>query len=265
MLKRYFTVLTYSLRSIAGTALACLSFNLHAQNTFYRQFWNEFQFTHPLAQQYALEVDLGSSFSNTPTDRSRISVFTQFAASVQLHHYVSAKWKLSFISSYFSNSYVPEIGQREYPEFRTMAQANYYINKIKNITVTRGRIEYRLIENASGVFEGVPRYRQMFKFTKPLNSNYIRAGSFFAFISEEVFIKAPSDITGPDVFDRNMLTLGIGFAFTDDLQMDVDFTNEFVPRTGGNFIYNALQFNFTLNNPFGHIEKIIHPTPKSQK
>lgn len=234
----------------------------HAQTTTYKQFWNEFAFTHPVAQKFALEVDLGSSFSNTPDERSRLSVITQFSGIIQLHHYLSAKWKLSFLTGYYSNSYVPEIGQREYPELRLSAQAIYYFNKIKNVTATRGRLEYRLIENTSGVFENVTRYRQMFKFTKPLNSNYIRAGSFFVFVSEEVFIKTPSNISGPDVFDRNMFTVGIGYAFTDDLQMDVDYTNEYVPREGGNIMNNALQFNLTLNNPFGYIEKIFHPVAK---
>ncbi len=233
-----------------------------SQNTSYKQFWNEFQFTFPFAQKFAVEGTLGSSFSNTPQERIRVSAFTQFSSSLQLHHYLSAKWKLTFITAYFSNFYVPEIGQREYPEIRFSAQAVYYINKIKNITLTRGRLEYRLIENTSGVFESVPRYRQMFKFTKPLNSNYIRAGSFFAFVSEEVFFKVPTDITGPDVFDRNMFTIAVGFSFTDDLQVDVDYTNEFVPRSGGNFIYNAIQFNLTLNNPFGYIKKVMHPKAK---
>jgi hypothetical protein len=233
-----------------------------AQNTSYNQFWNEIQFTHPFAQGYALEIDLGSSFSNTPEQRSRLAVFTQFVSTVQLHHFYTAKWKFSCMGAYFSNSYVPEIGQREYPEIRLSAQAMYYFNKIKNITLTRGRIEYRIIENSNAEFENVLRYRQMFKFTKPLNSNYIRAGTFFAFVSEEVFIKTPADITGPDVFDRNMLTLGVGYSFTDDLQMDVDYTNEFAPRTTGNLMYHAVQFNLTLNNPFGNIEKIFQPVIK---
>jgi len=233
-----------------------------AQNTSYKQFWNEFQFTHPLAQRSAIEIDLGSSFSNTPEERSRLSVFTQFAGSLQLHQFLSAKWKISYVGSYFSNSYVPEIGQREYPEIRLSAQAMYYFNKIKNITATRGRLEYRWIENTAGKFEDVLRYRQMFKFTKSLNANYIRAGTFFAFVSEEVFFKVPTEITGPDVFDRNMFTLGIGYAFTDDIQIDVDYTNEFAPRTGGNFMYNALQFNMNINNPFGYIERIFHPQVK---
>lgn len=249
---------------VMACTLCSSIFRTQSQNTEYKQFWNEIQFVQPLKQTYALEADLSSSFSNTPDERSRLSAFTQFAGTVQLHQFLSAKWKLSYVTAYFSNSYVPEIGQREYPEIRFAAQAVYFINKIKNITLTRGRIEYRLIENTAGVFESVPRYRQMFKFTKPLNSNYIRAGSFFAFVSEEIFIKAPSDITGPDVFDRNMFTLGIGFAFTDDLQIDVDYTNEFAPRTGGNFIYNALQFNVTLNNPFGYFEKIFHPKNQLQ-
>jgi hypothetical protein len=231
----------------------------NAQNTFYKQFWNEVQFTHPLGQAFALELDLGSSFSNTPDDRSRLSKFTQFAGTAQLHYFFSAKWKMSAVAQYFTNSYVPEIGQREYPEFRFSGQAMYYFNKIKNITATRGRIEYRIIENSSGVFEDVFRYRQMFKFTKPLNSNYIRAGTFFAFVSEEVFFKTQANVTGPDVFDRNMLTLGIGYSFTDDLQIDVDLTNEFSPRQGGNTVNNAVQFNLNLNNPFGYIERIFHP------
>jgi hypothetical protein len=233
-----------------------------SQTTSYKQFWNEFAFTHPVSQKNAIELDLGSSFSNTPDERSRLSEITQLSLIFQFHHFLSAKWKLTFFTGYYSNTYVPEIGQREYPEWRFSAQAVYYFNKIKNVTTTRGRVEYRLIENTSGVFENVTRYRQMFKFTKPLNTNYIRGGTFFAFVSEEVFIKTPSNISGPDVFDRNMFTIGVGHAFTDDLQMDVAYTNEYIPREGGNIMNNALQFNLTLNNPFGYIERIFHPAPK---
>jgi len=236
--------------------------SFRAQNTTYHQFWNEFQFIHPLTQRYALEADVSSSFSSPPEQRNRLSAFTQYAVTMQLHQFYSAKWRFSLLSAYFSNYYVPEIGQREYAEIRFSAQAMYFFNKIKNISLTRARVEYRMIENADGQFENVMRYRQFFKFTKPLNSNYIRSGTFFAFASEEVFFKTPADLTGPDLFDRNMLTLGIGYAFTDDLQMDVDYTNEYVPRGSGNIINHALQFNLTLNNPFGYIEKIFHSNTK---
>ena len=221
-----------------------------SQNTVYRQFWNEFQFTHPFADKFAVELDLSNSFSDTPENRKVLTTHTQFASVLLLNYYHSAKWKFSAISSYFSNYYVPEIGQREYPELRTSVEAVYFFNKINYIFQTRGRIEYRLIQNTEGNFEDVLRYRQFFKYTQPFNSNYIRQGTFYGFVSEEVFLKAPSNITGQQIFDRNMATVALGYAFTDNVQADIDYTFEYAPRSTGNLITFAIQLNINIVNPF---------------
>lgn len=221
-----------------------------SQNTVYHQFWNEFQLTHPIADKFAIEVDLANNFSDTPEDKSIFSTHTQFSSVFMLNYYYTAKWRFSLMSAYFSNYSVPEIGQRQYPEYRTTAQANYFFKKIGYILQTRTRIEYRLIKNTEGKFEDVLRYRQQLKYTQPFNSKFIRQGTYFGFVSDEVFFKTPSNISGQDIFDRNMLTLALGYAISDNIQIDLDYTFEYAPRKDVDISTYAIQLNFTINNPF---------------
>jgi len=235
------------------------SFCIRGQTTTYRQFSNEFQFTHPVAKKLALELDLASAFSDTPTDRSRLSVFTQFSSSFFVHYYYSAKWRFTGISAFFNNKYVPEIGQREYPELRLSGEAVYFINKLRNITLTRTRFEFRYIQDVNGTFEEVFRLRQQLKFTKPLNSKSIRKGTYYAMASDEIFFKTKSQVTGNDFFDRNIFSLGIGHSFTDNFQFELQYINEFVPRSNENLNFQVFQVSLNFNNPFGYIKRIIVP------
>jgi len=51
---------------------------------------------------------------------------------------------------------------------------------------------------------------------------------------------------------------------TDDLQVELMYLNEYVPRDNGNTVYNALEFTITYNNMFPKLkEKIFRRTPEN--
>ncbi len=205
----------------------------------------------------SIEFDLDNSFSNTPENPRLLSTYTQFAVIGALHYYYSGKVNFSFFTSYFANKYVPEIGQREYPELRLSAQGVYFFKKIGYILQSRSRLEYRLIENSSGQIDDVFRLRERIKYTKPFGRKFIREKTYYGIISDEIFLKSPSTITGSQIFDRNDLTAGLGYAVNNDFTIDLLYTFQYLPRSSGDEIYHAIQLNITINNPFQNLKKEI--------
>jgi hypothetical protein len=62
---------------------------------------------------------------------------------------------------------------------------------------------------------------------------------------------------GVNFFDRNRLEIGAGYLINDDIQLEIAYLNEFIPRDGGNQIYNALELTLTINNLFPNLKKRI--------
>jgi hypothetical protein len=54
-----------------------------------------------------------------------------------------------------------------------------------------------------------------------------------------------------------MFLVGGGYMITDDLQIELAYTNEFVPRDNGNILNNLTSFTITTNNLFSNIRKNI--------
>lgn len=220
-----------------------------AQETQYKQFWGELELSSPARHKIAYQVTLSGSFSNTPDKKSMFSTYTQFSSLFAIHYYYSAKTNFSFYTTYLTNKYVPEIGQREYPEIRFSAQAIYFLKKIGYILQSRTRLEYRLIQNNDQKFEDVFRLRERIKYTKAIKRSYIREKTYYLIVSDEVFIKSPSNITGKQVFDRNEASIGLGYAFTLNVSAELYYINQFIPRTTGNEIIHAVQLSLIINNP----------------
>jgi hypothetical protein len=68
--------------------------------------------------------------------------------------------------------------------------------------------------------------------------------------SDELFFKTQAAITGKDFFDRNRLTIGVGYAISDDTQIELLYANEILPRDAGNLIFNTYQINFAFSDIF---------------
>lgn len=115
------------------------------------------------------------------------------------------------------------------------------------------------MKNEDDSYETVVRYRQQIKFIKPINSKVLREGVVYAIASDEVFIKSGTKVTGLSFFDRNRFNIGAGYLFTDNIQIELTYGNEYLPRDNGNQIINAASFTLTFNNFFENLnKKLLH-------
>jgi hypothetical protein len=241
------------------------SSGVKAQNTSYTQLCNELQFARAINDKWAAELFLGGAFSNTPSEPRVLSTNIQRYVFLWGHYYLSPRWKLSSSLAYYYNKDVPDIGQYFSPEYRWTLQGIYYIHKTGYTLLTRMRGEFRYMMNADSVFEDKYRYRQMIKFLKPINSRVLRKGVFYLVTTEELLFKPQAKTEGVTFFDRNRFEIGGGYLITDDLQVELAYLNEFLPRDDGNEIYNALEITFSFNNLFPNIRKSIFPKSKEDQ
>ena len=244
-------------RLILFLFLLIWSLNGKAQTDSYTQIANEFQFVRAIDDKLAAEVYFGSTFSNTPSEPRILSTNIQRYVSGWMHYYYSPRWKFSSSLAYYYNKDVPDIGQYFSPEWRLSLQGTYYIHKTGYSLYTRMRGEFRYMMNAEGVYEDKYRYRQLIKYMKPINSKVLRKGVFYFLVSEELLFKPNAKTSGITFFDRNRFEVGGGYLVTDDLQLELAYQNEFVPRDNSNELYNIVAFTATFNNPLTNLRKRV--------
>jgi hypothetical protein len=250
---------TIAYKKKSGIILVILIFSLKviAQTTSYNQICNELQFSRAISDKWSGELYLGGTFSSTPYESKVLNTNIQRYFFVWGHYYFSPRWKFSSSFAYYYNKDVPDIGQYFSPEYRLTLQGLYYFHKTGYTLSTRMRGEFRYIMNEEGVFEDKYRYRQMLKFVKPLNSHVFRKGVIYFMTTEEILFKPGAKTKGVNFFDRNRLEIGAGYLINDDIQLEIAYLNEFIPRDGGNQIYNALELTLTINNLFPNLKKRI--------
>lgn len=247
----------YFSRFCLALAFSFLTVSALSQTTSYTQFSNELQFARAISKKFAAEIYLGSAFSNTPSEPRILKTNTQRYAAVWAHYFYSPRWKFSSSLAYFRNKDVPDIGQYFSPEWRLSLQGTYYFHKTGYTLITRMRGEFRYMMNAEGVYEDKYRYRQMIKYTKPINGKVLRKGIVYFVTSEELLFKPDAKSTGVTFFDRNRFELGGGYLITDDFQLELTYVNEFLPRDNGNEMYNTVSLTATFNNPVTNLKKHI--------
>ncbi|KAF2513474.1 DUF2490 domain-containing protein [Flavobacterium foetidum] len=239
------------------------------QNTTYNQFWNEIQFSRTLSEKWSAELDLAAAYSSTATSSNLFENTIQRSLRGWGHYYLTPRWKLSAFLAYYSNKDVPEIGQFESPEWRFALQGIYYFHKTGYNLSTRIRTEFRHMRNQDDDYELVFRYRHQLKYLQSINSKVLRAGVFYAVASDEIYLKSGAKVTGESFFDRNRFNIGAGYLFTDDMQVELCYANEYLPRNKGNQITNAASLTITFNNLLENIQKKIdaqnHDAPTDEQ
>jgi len=249
--------LDYLVSSILFFIIQSSSLTVNAQTDSFTQLGNEFQFVRAIDDKLAAEVYFGSTFSNTPSEPRLLSTNIQRYISGWIHYYYSPRWKFSSSLAYYYNKDVPDIGQYFSPEWRLSLQGTYYIHKTGYTLLTRMRGEFRYMMNAEGVYEDKYRYRQAIKYMKPINSKVLRKGVFYFLAGEELLFKPKAKTSGITFFDRNRFEVGGGYLVTDDLQLELAYQNEFVPRDNVNELYNIIAFTATFNNPLTNLRKRV--------
>ncbi|TDP00972.1 DUF2490 domain-containing protein [Flavobacterium sp. 245] len=242
--KRYLILVIFSITSI-----------INGQTTTYNQFWNEYQFNKTINEKWSVELNIGAVYSSTESSSNIFKENTQRSIRGWGHYYLTPRWKLSSFLAYNHNKDVPEIGQFESPEWRFALQGIYYFHKTGYTLSTRMRLELRHLKNEDGNYDNVIRYRQQIKYIKPINSKILREGVVYAIASDELYFKSGAKVTGESFFDRNRLNIGAGYLFTDDIQVELTYANEYLPRNSGNQIVNAASLTLTFNNLFKNLNK----------
>jgi hypothetical protein len=236
--------------------LYCINTASIAQTDDLYQFWNEYAFTKDLSQKWVLELDAGFVSSSTPEDDNIFHNITQVYFRGWAHYYAFKKWKFSVFASHYSNKNVPELNQKEAREFRTALQATYNLLQTEAIKVNlRGRIEDRHMETEENYLEAVERFRFQIKAVCPMSSLGIKAKRVYVFASDEVFFKTKSQVSGPEVFDRNRAMLGFGFDLSHNIKIEAAYANEIMPRSGTDKMVNAFQVKGIFNNLFTNMAK----------
>lgn len=220
------------------------------QTNTYAQFWNEYCITGAIFKKSGLELNIGQAWTGTPSHKSMFAENSQIYVRGWMHYYFNARWKFSGFLAYYSNKDIPEINQEQAPEIRVAVQAIYFFKKIPYTLNARVRLENRNIRNDNGKYETNFRMRYQLRCIYPLNSKVIHQGTVYAYGAEEIMFKTSSGIAGSQLFDRNRFTIGGGYSITDDIQTEITYVNEFLPRPEVNKLYNALQLNMYFNNPF---------------
>lgn len=243
--------------------------NSYGQNTTYNQFWNEIQFNQTLSKKWATEIDFASAYSGTESSSNLFENTIQRSIRGLGHYYFSSRWKFSAFIAYFNNRDVPEIGQFESPETRFALQGIYYFHKTGYTLSTRMRAEFRHMRNEDDDYENVFRYRQQIKYIQPINSKILRSGVVYAIASDELYFKSGAKVTGESFFDRNRLNIGAGYLFSDDIQVELTYCNEYLPRNSGNQTTNAASLTLTFNNLIRNLKNKMeakkHPEMKDEE
>lgn len=241
--------------------------NSYGQNTTYNQFWNEIQFNQTLSKKWSTEIDLGAAYSSTESSSNLFENTIQRSIRGWAHYYFSPRWKFSTFIAHYNNKDVPEIGQFESPEWRFALQGIYYFHKTGYTLSTRMRTEFRHMKNQDDDYENVFRYRQQIKYMQPINSKVLREGVVYAIASDEIYLKSGTKVTGESFFDRNRLNVGVGYLFLDDIQLEITYCNEFLPRNSGNQITNAASVTISFNNLLRNLQKRIanNHNPKNEE
>lgn len=231
----------------------------YSQTKTYGQSWNEIQFNRTINDKWSTEINLGTSYSSTETSSNIFQNNIQRSFRGWGHYYLSPRWKLSTFLAYYDNKDVPEIGQFKSPEWRFALQGIYYFHKTGYTLSTRMRMELRHMKNGDDDYENVLRYRQQIKYIQPINSKILREGVIYAVASDELYFKSGTKVTGLSFFDRNRLILGAGYLFTDDIQIELAYANDYLPRDNENQIVNAASLTLTFNNLFKNLnKKLLH-------
>ncbi|MFI5135178.1 MAG: DUF2490 domain-containing protein [Chitinophagales bacterium] len=194
----------------------------------------------------------------SPPADGLFNAYSQWSLGGWGHNYISSRWRISLGFFYYHKIESDEPPQIKSNEFRFSGQGIYYIKKIGYTITSRSRLEWRNIQNSEGNYNGVLRFREQVKLVVPITAKSIREKVFYTFTSDEVFLKTQSDVTGNEIFDRNRFDIGVGYAITNDINVELYYANEFLPRET-NQINSIFNLDFSFRNLERNLRKKFFP------
>ena len=221
--------------------------DVHCQNASYHQFWNDFQFVTPIKGKWSNEINIGQVWTSVPTDDNPFHTNVQLYARVWLHYSLS-KFKFSVFTGYNHNPEIRLLGQDGLPEIRSAIQGIYYFKKTPFTLSGRLRLEDHLDKRRQSGYDESYRVRSQLKLVKTLNAQEIANGTVYLVASEEVFTQTASDIFKYPRFGSNRITVGCGYALTNDFLIEIDYSNDYYPSKTQQLSYHTLQVNLSCYN-----------------
>lgn len=237
--KKYFAILLL---------LILFKTTIYSQNKRYNQFWSEVTFNGTLNKQWTTEFDYVSRYSSQLDKSNLFYTNIQRSYTGWANYYGGARWKFSGGIGYFSNNNANNIGLPTAPEWRFSLQGTYYIHKIGYTLSTRMRLEARDLKSSDGEYGIVFRYRQQIKYLQPINSQFLRKGVYYGFLSDELFFQTNANETVLKFFNRNRLNIGAGYLITDDFHIEASYFNDYQPTETYDKITNMYSVKLIYNN-----------------
>jgi hypothetical protein len=236
----------------------------YAQKETLNQFTTELLFNGTLNKKWATEFYYNRTTGSTVNNSNIFHELVQSSFSGWANYYYSPRWKFTGGIAYYDNKDAPDIGQFDAPEWRFTLQSTYFFHKIGYTLSTRTRTELRNIKDIEGDFEQVFRFRQQVKYLKPISAQLLRQGVFYAFVSDEIYLKSDAKVTGVSFFDKNRFNIGGGYLITEDLQVELSYLNDYQPRDGLTKTTNNIAFQISYNNLIKMVKKKIKEVTKPQ-
>jgi hypothetical protein len=78
-------------------------------------------------------------------------------------------------------------------------------------------------------------------------------------------LKPNAKTSGITFLDRNRFEIGGGYLISDNLQIELTYVNEFMPRDDYNEVYNIVALTVTVNNLLPRLKKNLSPKPAAEK
>ena len=206
------------------------------------QSWSEIDLLGNIGRKWKWQTDIQYSRQSAYEDLDFIKYNEQLTLRGWLHYYIIPTIKLSTFYGLWYNYAINEVGAREYPEYRTALQIQFYKYFGRNMVSNRFRSEFREIRDIYNEYEFVIRGRYMVKFQRLLNSNSYNRGALYFIGFNEFFINGGSKVTGYKPFDQNRVFLGLGYNLTNSLTIESGYFNQFV--------HHAHNVNFDTNHIF---------------
>lgn len=248
--------------SVIVGLLVCFFSFVNGQSTSTTQFANELKFVRPLAKRWSGELDFTNVWMASPPANGLVDKYSQWSLGGWGHNYIAKRWRVSAGLFYYHKIESAEPAQSKSNELRLGGQGIYYVKRIGYTATTRSRLEWRNIQNSEGNYNSVLRLRQQLKLIVPINSKSIRAKVIYGFTSDEVYLKTPSDVAGEEIFDRNRFEIGAGYAFTNDIIVELYYANEFLPGEI-NQINNIINIDLSFKNLISNVRNKYFPPPSS--
>lgn len=219
------------------------------------QFTNEYQFNRVVGNKTALEFNLGHDYTSGVNETNPFYKSSQVSGHLWVHYFASKKWKISGSFAYIYNKDVPEITNKKSSEIRFTAQGIYYLVKKDYVLTNRFRIEDRILGDENNTLDIVFRFREMIKLVYPISIIKFGKGSLYSIASEEIIFKTKGSTTGEGFFDRNRLTVGLGYSFSDSVQFELAYVNEYLPRNTKDKMYNTISATLIFNDLISVLRK----------